>query len=183
VRGIVTWFEQLQPEVQAAWAQAVLSALAIAASVALVAWQQANERRRQRQAEADRRRRHLESAFQLVSAVALVIEKISAATQPGATRPPDGREVTLMKLELECLVDAMRQIDYGARDEYKVIESMLVALSSARAMAEDLVNYYPGTNGVLAGPGRLRVYQAASGLAGPLRSRAGNLKGLVDALR
>lgn len=88
-----------------------------------------------------------------------------------------------MKLELDGLVDAIRQIDYGSRDVFAVVESMLVALASARAMVAELSDCYPGPNGVVHGANQLRLYKAAADLAGPLKDRAGVLKSLVDAVR
>lgn len=115
----------------AAWAQAFLSALAIVASLWVVNRQHKLELQREAKTEVQRKRQHLESAFQLIGAMYRVTNKIKEWSAVKEGEPDD---LLRMRLELEGLVDALRQTDFGRFDQHIPIEATLVALSSARFM-------------------------------------------------
>jgi hypothetical protein len=121
-------------EQAAAWTQALLSAAAIYASVRLVNRQHNLELQRNAASEAERKRQHLNSAFQLAGGVYQITQKIVTWAQPGGTPPHDRYDLFKMKVELDGLVEALRQTDYGRFDEHAPIETILYAISTARQM-------------------------------------------------
>lgn len=122
----------------AAWTQAVLSAAAIIASVGLVNHQHKLELQREADNETQRKRQHLESTFQLVGAVFQVLTKVKEWSESTGYEPHDGSDLWGMKIELEGLIDALRQTDFGRFDQHMPIEAVLVALTAARLMDKGL---------------------------------------------
>lgn len=122
----------------AAWTQAVLSALAIFASVALVNHQHRQELLRTTNADEARRVQHLRSLLQLVGGVHQVLAKIAhwAHPDPKATYLPG--DIRRMEIELIGLVEALGKIDLNQFDEHKPIEAALTALSAGRLMLDCL---------------------------------------------
>ncbi|MBZ0069608.1 MAG: hypothetical protein K8F26_12435 [Thiobacillus sp.] len=128
---LLCFFVDVRGEVWAAWIQAILSGVAIYASVRLVNHQHKLELKREANGEVQRKRQHLESAFQLIGAVYRVTNKIKEWSKVKGGEPDD---LLRMRLELEGLADALRQTDFGRFDQHMPIEATLVALSSARFM-------------------------------------------------
>ncbi len=136
------FFTNVSGEQYAAWTQAILSAVAIIASVLVVQRQHRLELKRMADAEADRKRQHIKSAFQLVGAMYQVTKKLVDWAKPGGTGQPDRYDLFKMRLELEGLVDALRQTDYGRFDSHTPIDATLVAMSVGRQMLEHVKNVY-----------------------------------------
>lgn len=126
----------------AAWTQAVLSAGAIIASVLVVNHQHKLELQREAIADALRKRQHLESAFQLVGAVYQITQKAKRWSEVKPGEPDDPYDLVRMRFELEGLVDALRQTDFGRFDQHMPIEATLVALSAARQLRARLASAY-----------------------------------------
>lgn len=172
------FFTNVTPEVWAAIAQAVLSALAIVVSVLLVNQQHKQQQERNARAEADRKRQHLESAFQLVGAVYQVTQKMVTWAQPGGTVPHDRYDLFKMKVELEGLKDAIRQTDYGRFDEHVPIEALLSSLGAARLMIAHL-NTAHGLNAPLHAPEVQVIGEMADELGGPVKERLDKLHAML----
>lgn len=158
----------------AAWTQAVLSAVAIVASALLVNRQHRLEQKRNAAAESERKRQHLNSAFQLIGAVYQITGKIVTWAQPGGSPPHDRYDLLKMKIELDGLVDALRQTDYGRFDEHTPIEAILYAMSTARQMIGHLSNVYGQAPQVSAADIALTL-QMAKDLGPPLKERLDRL--------
>lgn len=171
-------FTNVSGEQWAAWTQALLSAAAIFASVLLVNRQHKLELRRNAAAEAERKRQHLNSVFQLVGAVYQITGKIVNWAQPGGTPPHDRYDLLKMKIELDGLVDALRQTDYGRFDEHAPIEAILYAMSTARQMISHLSNVY-GQGPQLSPADIASTLQMGNDLGPPLKERLDRLHPLL----
>lgn len=175
------FLSNVTPEVWAAIAQAVLSAAAIVVSVLLVNCQHRQQLSRDSKSEADRKRQHLESAFQLVSAVYSITQKIATWSQPGGTEPHDRYDLFKMRIELEGLVDALRQTDFGRFDKHAPIEAVLVALSVARQMVAHLKTGHT-LNAPLGADEIAVIGELVASVAGPLKERLDKLHAMLPAL-
>lgn len=158
----------------AAWTQAFLSAAAIFASVLLVNRQHKLELARNALAEAERKRQHLNCAFQLVGAVYQITRKVVTWAQPSGTPLHDRYDLQKMKIELDGLVEALRQTDYGRFDEHTPIEAILYAVSTARQMIGHLSNVYGQALQVSAADIALTL-QMGNDLGPPLKERLDKL--------
>jgi hypothetical protein len=154
----------------AAWAQAFLSALAIVASLWVVNRQHQLELKRNNEAEAQRKRQHLESAFRLIEAVHKVTKKIKKWSEAEEGEQGDPYDFARMKIELEGLVDALRQTDFGRFDQHLPIEATLVALSAARFMLARLTPVYAGAQ-----LSAIEISEMASDLGDLLKERLDNI--------
>lgn len=158
-------------EGSAAWTQALLSAAAIFASVWLVNHQHRLELRREADNEAQRKHQHLESAFQLIGAVHGVTKKIKKWSEAKEGEPDDHYDLVKMRIELEGLVDALRQTDFGRFDQHMPIEAILVALSAARLMVGRLTPTYAGDPSLIA----KEIGKMATDLGELLKERLDNI--------
>jgi hypothetical protein len=172
------FFTNVSGEQYAPWAQAILSAFAILASALLVHKQHKLELQRTVLSETGRKRQHLESTFQLVGAVYQVTQKLVQWALPGGMRPYDRYDLFKMKLELEGLVEALRQTDYGRFDSHKPIEATLFAISVTRQMLAHLKSVH-----VLDAPLRTtdvdEIGKMGADLGSPLKERLDELHAMV----
>ena len=151
----------------AAWAQAIFSGIAIFASVWLVNHQHKLELRRNAEAENQRKRQHFESVFQLIGAVYQITQKVMEWATPNSDEPHERYDLVRMRIELEGLVDALRQTDFGRFDQHMPIEAILVALSVARLMIEQLTTTHGGDPSLTV----KEIGEMATNLGKPLKDR------------
>ena len=164
----------------AAWTQAFLSAAAIFASVLLVNRQHKLELNRTALAEVERKRQHVKSTFQLVGAVYMITCKIVTWAQPGGNAPHDRYDLLKMKIELDGLIEALRQTDYGRFDEHTPIEATLFAISTARQMVGHLSNVY-GQAPKVSAADIASTLQMGNDLGPPLKERLDKLHATLSA--
>lgn len=151
----------------AAWAQAILSGVAIYASVRLVNHQHKLELQREANAEVQRKRQYLESTFQLVGAVYQVALKIKEWSEsPPGDAPHEGSDLLGMRIELEGLIDALRQTDFGRFDQHMPIEAVLIALTAARMLDKTIPHV-----DVVAPSDVVYIGKSATLMAGLVKSR------------
>ena len=164
----------------AAWAQAILSAIAIFASVLMVNRQHQQELGRIASAEVERKQQYLKSAFQLVGAVYMITGKLDKWAQPDGSPVHDRYDLLKMKIQLDGLIEALRQTDYGRFDEHTPIEAILFALCTARVMVIHLSDVYGG-------PPRLSpadigaIGRMSNDLGPPLKERLNKLHAMLHA--
>lgn len=122
----------------AAWAQAILSGVAIFASVLVVNHQHQLELKREAASDRKRAHQYLKSTFQLIGAVYQVTLKVK--TWAEADEPHERAALMGMEIELEGLIDALKQTDFGRFDEHLPIEAVSVTLTVARLMVRSLTS-------------------------------------------
>jgi len=164
----------------AAWAQAILSAIAIFASVLMVNRQHRLELNRIASVELERKHQYLKSAFQLVGAVYMITGKIDKWAQAGGNPAHARHDLLKMKTELDGLIEALRQTDYGRFDEHTPIEAILFALCTARIMVIHLSNVYGGPPQL--SPADIgAIGRMSNDLGPPLKERLNKLHAMLHA--
>lgn len=107
--------------------------------------------------------------------------KITAWAQSGGTPPHDRYDLLKMKIELDGLVEALRQTDYGRFDEHTPIEAILFAISTARQMIGHLSTVYGQAPQVSAADIALTL-QIGNDLGPPLKERLDKLHAMLPAV-
>jgi hypothetical protein len=130
-----TWFAGFLISSASGWVQAFGSIGAIAVAIWLVGKQAHNDRERAREDAESDRRRYLEVALELVSAVAQVSKKISVVDFGH-----NAETFNAMKAEVGTLVDALGLLDVARLDGHVQVEAVLTSVAAGRRLVNEIAS-------------------------------------------